>query len=134
MTDQAGVPSVECLACGRVVACVRVSEGRVIRPIAWIYPDESTPLRGVCGRHIPAEPKPGDEIWRQTFVGQEADRVVRAEDVYKVARVYDDGTIDLVIERTVTTRPHVNQLDVTIGFVQPGATDDEIRDRLKRPS
>lgn len=43
------VPEVTCTGCGRRVRCVRVSDGTVCRPFAWVYPDEERPLDGFCG-------------------------------------------------------------------------------------
>jgi hypothetical protein len=116
MIDQEGVPNATCLACGRVVACIRVAPDKVLRPLAWIYPDESRPLLGVCGRHVADVPKPGDEIWTQTTEGGPHDPWLRVVDVYQVGKVYDDGTFDIEIRRTVTQRPYVTDLDIDIGL------------------
>ena len=42
------IPEVECIDCQRHVRCIRVKDGTIYRPMAWTYPDEATPLRGVC--------------------------------------------------------------------------------------
>jgi hypothetical protein len=49
IADQAGAPSAACVLCARTVPCVRLSSGAIIRPTAWVYPDETAPLVGVCG-------------------------------------------------------------------------------------
>jgi hypothetical protein len=46
---QEEVPEVECSGCKRRVKCVRVSDGTVYRPFAWIFTDDSKPLVGLCG-------------------------------------------------------------------------------------
>lgn len=43
------LPEVTCTGCGRRVKCIRVSDGTVYKPIAWLYPDETKPLEGLCG-------------------------------------------------------------------------------------
>lgn len=48
-SDRPWVPQVECAGCGRKVACIRVSDGTIYRPFAWVFSDEAQPLRGLCG-------------------------------------------------------------------------------------
>jgi hypothetical protein len=48
--DFAEKRQVQCVGCGRVAACVRVSDGTMYKPTAWVYPSPHTPMRGVCGQ------------------------------------------------------------------------------------
>lgn len=43
-----GVPEVECLGCERKVACLRVSDGTVYRPVTWLYNQPKWPTLGWC--------------------------------------------------------------------------------------
>lgn len=42
------LPEVECIGCRRRARCVRVSDGTIYRPMAWVYPNNGTPLLGHC--------------------------------------------------------------------------------------
>ncbi len=43
------IPNVKCLGCDRVAPCMRMKDGTVYKPFAWQYPNDSDPMRGVCG-------------------------------------------------------------------------------------
>lgn len=47
--DVGEVPTATCSSCGHQAKCIRVSDGTVYRPTAWVYPDPAKPLEGLCG-------------------------------------------------------------------------------------
>lgn len=44
----APVPEVECLGCGRTASCLRVANGTVYRPFAWLFSYPPQPRLGWC--------------------------------------------------------------------------------------
>ncbi len=59
--SQQGVPEVTCTDCGRVAQCMRMRDGTVYKPAAWLYPDAAKPLVGFCSMCRPDGP-----LWQHT--------------------------------------------------------------------